>query len=121
MKSIEYLDSVMMFGTMLMDELGKTLLSKTREEVQQVCAQSATAAENLLGKMQHIFKKCEDERIRLTLDYSIKQIEEKIPLLKAKYMPEFFIPIVGAMAYIGAVSQTIEHNFIKELLDYEPA
>ncbi len=121
MKAIEYLDSVMMFSSMLVSELAKTLLSMTRGEVQQVCTQSATAAENLLGKMQHVFKKCDDDRMRVSLEYLIKQIQEKIILLKGTYVPEFFIPIIGAMAYIGGVSQTVEHLFIKELLDYKPA
>jgi len=121
MNSIEYLDAVNLFGSMLITDLGKTLLGKKKKEATELCVQTVGVAQNLLKKMEHIFNKCGEKNMQTTLAHSIKQIQDKIDLLKDGYIPEFFILIVGAMAYIGGTSQVIEHHFIQELLDYEPA
>ncbi|MFA5870380.1 MAG: hypothetical protein WC842_00615 [Candidatus Paceibacterota bacterium] len=118
---IGYSDAVALFTSMLSDALKKTLFLESKSEITKKCNQSASAAKNLLKKMEHVFSKCGDKDDRTRLTFSIKKIQEKIELLEMGYIPELFFLVIEAMAFIGGVSQAIEHHFTQELSDYEPA
>jgi len=117
----DYCDATTLFCSMLSDDLKKTLFLKSKSEVSKVCKQNANAAKNLLKKIEYVFNKCSDKDDRTRLAYSIKKIQEKIELLEVVYIPEFFFLVVEAMAFIGGVSQALEHCFFEELSDYNPA
>lgn len=121
MKLTEFIDAVARFGSMLSDGISKELIPKLRKEVQELCDRAVVAADTLLKKMEHVFNQCQDDHVRDTLAFSIGRIQEYKKVLEGTYIPELFVPVVGAMAYIGGVSQALEHHFDKELSDYEPA